>query len=195
MRRWLEADGERCLLVLGNAADPDLIEPCVPSVGRATVIITTNQQAMANLGTAVPVDVFTEQQAMDFLGDRTGLADAAGAAALAKEVGCLPLALAQAAAVIGGQHLSYAHYLGQLRRTPVAGLLARSRRGSTGAGPPPRSCSPWTPSPPPTRPVQVCGCAGRAGGAVPVRRAAGPGPGRRGAGCGSGLTPPTMRSI
>jgi hypothetical protein len=79
MRRWLEADGERCLLVLGNAADPDLIEPCVPSVGRATVIITTNQQAMANLGTAVPVDVFTEQQAMDFLGDRTGLADAAGA--------------------------------------------------------------------------------------------------------------------
>jgi hypothetical protein len=128
MRRWLEADGERCLLVLGNAADPDLIEPCVPSVGRATVIITTNQQAMANLGTAVPVDVFTEQQAMDFLGDRTGLADAAGAAALAKEAGCLPLALAQAAAVIGGQHLSYAHYLGQLRRTPVAGLLARSRR-------------------------------------------------------------------
>ena len=77
----------------------------------------------------MPVDVFTEPEALTFLAARTGQADAAGAQELAAELGCLPLALAQAAAVIAGQHLSYGTYLERLRRLPVADLLAAEEAG------------------------------------------------------------------
>jgi len=64
-----------------------------------------------------------------FLAERSGLADPAGARMLADALGYLPLALAQAAAVIASQHLSYATYLDRLRRLPVAGLLAPEAAG------------------------------------------------------------------
>ena len=53
------ADGERCLLVFDNAADPGLLRPYIPAAGVARVIITSNQLSVAKLGTGVPVDVFT----------------------------------------------------------------------------------------------------------------------------------------
>ncbi len=59
----------------------------IPAAGTARVIITSNQQAMASLGRAVLVDVFSEAEALTFLAARTGQADAAGAHALAEELG------------------------------------------------------------------------------------------------------------
>ena len=93
------------------------------------MIITSNQQSVAALGSGVPVDVFSEPEAVTFLAARTGQADAAGAQALARELGYLPLALAQAAAVIASQHLSYGTYLDRLRRVPVADLLVAEEAG------------------------------------------------------------------
>ncbi len=125
VRRWLEAGGDRCLIVFDDATDADVLRPFVPAGGRARVLITSNRRPVANLGTSVGVEVFTEEEALAFLADRTGLADAAAAGAVAAELGCLPLALAQAAAVIAGQHLGYGTYLERLRSLPVADYLTR----------------------------------------------------------------------
>ena len=48
-----------------------------------------------------------------------------GPGRLAAELGYLPLALAQAAAVIRGQHLAYGTYLERLRALPVGEYLTR----------------------------------------------------------------------
>ena len=91
------------------------------------------------------MDVFTEDEALAFLAERTGRADDGRGAGAGGELGFLPLALAQAGAVIAAQHLAYATYLERLRSLPVRDYLipadgravpARGRRGG--------SCCPWT---------------------------------------------------
>ena len=74
VRHLLETDGERCLLVFDNADDPDALRPFIPECGNAQVLITTRRQPTASLGAAVPVDVFTADEAMAFLATRIGRA-------------------------------------------------------------------------------------------------------------------------
>ncbi len=125
VRHWLEADGDRRLIVFDNATDADALRPYVPAGGKAQVLITSNRQSVANLGASVGVEVFSKSEALAFLADRTGLADTAGAEAVAAELGYLPLALAQAAAVIAAQHLSYGTYLDRLWALPAEEYLVR----------------------------------------------------------------------
>jgi hypothetical protein len=129
VRHWLETSGQRCLLVFDNATDPAVLRPFIPAVGAARVLITSNEQSMGYLGVSVPVDVFTKEEALAFLAERTGLADTVSAGVVVAELGYLPLALAQAAAVIAGQHLRYDTYLARLRALPVRELLQAEKGG------------------------------------------------------------------
>jgi hypothetical protein len=129
VRHWLEAEGSRRLLVFDGVEDPDLLRPFVPAAGAAQVLITVARESMGELGTRVPVEVFSAEEALALLSGRTGLADEAGASAVASELGHLPLALDQAAALIAGQHLGYAAYLAKLRAQSAGGYLVRWEDG------------------------------------------------------------------
>ena len=135
VRHWLEADGSGRLLVFDGVEDPGLLLPFVPAAGAARVLITVARESMAESGTRVPVDVFSAEEALALLDGRTGLADEAGASAVAAELGHLPLLLDQAAAVIAGQRLGYAAYLAKLRALPVVDYLVRWEDGEQPSSP------------------------------------------------------------
>jgi O-antigen/teichoic acid export membrane protein/tetratricopeptide (TPR) repeat protein len=121
VRLRLEADGDRCLLVFNDAEDLDVLRPFIPVGGTARVLVTSTRPPEADLASSIPVGLFSADEAVTFLARRTGLADEAGAAAVAAELGHLPLALALAAAVIAGQNMGYGAYLDWLRATPARG--------------------------------------------------------------------------
>jgi tetratricopeptide (TPR) repeat protein len=122
VREELEADGERCLLVFDHVEAPEVVRPFLPATGAAQVLMTTTEQPVADLGTTIPVGAFSDQEAQAFLDGRTGLGEA-GAAAVAAELGNLPLAVAQAAAVLDKQMMAYEPYLDRLRLEPVGAYL------------------------------------------------------------------------
>jgi RNA polymerase sigma factor (sigma-70 family) len=122
LRHWLETDGDRCLLVIDDVSDHAALQAVIPASGAARVLITSMRSA-PNLGSAVPVDVFSAAEASAFLARWTGLDDEVRTAAVASALGHLPLALALAAPLIRGQRHGYARYLDRLQTTPTEGSL------------------------------------------------------------------------
>ncbi|HEV3289279.1 MAG TPA: hypothetical protein VG123_09810, partial [Streptosporangiaceae bacterium] len=126
LRAYLQTRAGEGLLVFDNATDPDGLRPFLPATGGTQVVVTTTDRAFAGLGQPVDVSAFTRPQSVGYLRARTGLADEDGADAVAQQLGDLPLGLAQAAATIGRQHLTYPAYLERLRQVPVRDMLGRS---------------------------------------------------------------------
>ncbi|MEU5674740.1 FxSxx-COOH system tetratricopeptide repeat protein [Micromonospora sp. NPDC047753] len=123
--RWLENESERSVIVFDNALDADAIARWMPQRGNAHVLITTTNQDFIVFGVTVHVDVFTPAQAVTFLCSRASLDDPGAAAMVARELGQLPLALAQAGAVIRRHRWSFAEYLAGFRSMPLRSLLPR----------------------------------------------------------------------
>ncbi|HEX8104138.1 MAG TPA: tetratricopeptide repeat protein, partial [Solirubrobacteraceae bacterium] len=127
LRAALAVRKQPSVLVLDNAVDPDDVRHYVPTTGATRVIITSTDRAFGTLGEEIDVGSFDRTQSLSYLAERTGLSDDAGADALAQELGDLPLALAQAAAVVRLRRLSYAEYLDRLRAQPLVDVLPPDR--------------------------------------------------------------------
>lgn len=119
-RDALAASQRPGLLVFDNAADLEQMRIWCPATGATRVIITSRSRAFERLYEPVPVSEFTPAEAVAFLRERTGLADAVGAMELAEELGYLPLALAQAAALVSKRR--HMGYLGHLRQIQALSL-------------------------------------------------------------------------
>ena len=110
------------LVVFDNAPDRASVEAFVPPAGPGQVLVTTQNQHWPS-GQALGVPVLDPGVAADFLVNRTGDADRAGARALGVELGGLPLALEQAAAYMQATGTTLARYL-PMFKVQQADLLA-----------------------------------------------------------------------
>ncbi|MET8853500.1 tetratricopeptide repeat protein [Amycolatopsis sp. NPDC004625] len=128
---WLGASSARWLLVLDDVQNPaDLRGLWPPAAPAGRVVVTTRRRDAALRGHGrclIEVDVFTPGEAEAYLS--AALAGqphlAEGAAELATELGCLPLALAQSAAYMLDRGLCCTDYLARWtsRRRSLSSLL------------------------------------------------------------------------
>ena len=120
----LAAFGSPWLLIFDNAVDEPSIRSFVPPVGPGRVVVTSQSQHWPGWQ-VLDVPVLDPEVAAGFLVNRSADQDQAAAAALAAELGGLPLALEQAAAYVQATAGTLATYLGMFLG---AGSVARAER-------------------------------------------------------------------
>jgi hypothetical protein len=124
---WLATHPGPGVIVYDNVNDPDMLTRWTPPVSTVQIVVTTVRASVADLGQPINVDVFTPEEAAEFLNERTRLTDVDGARRVASELGFLPLAVAQAAALIGpGRGRIYPTYQSYLRAFTTASTTDRS---------------------------------------------------------------------
>ena len=169
---WLQAH-PGWLLILDNVNDPADVGPLLGELTGGHIVITTRRDTgWDKIAVPVRLDVLDPGPAADLIAARTGSAEPAGrdaAAAIAAELGYLPLALDQAAAYITQTRITPAAYLRRLREHPAVMYAAGAGPGAAdhrpGVGhhhrrdrrPPPgrdrRCCTSWPATPPTTSPA------------------------------------------
>lgn len=118
---WLSQTERRWLVVLDDLSDASVLEGLWPrgAAGRL-VVTTTNSEAMTGRPDVLVLEigVFSLREAMSYLVSRLSLDpdQRRGAMALIEDLGCQPLALAQATAAIGSSWLTCAEYREQYYR-------------------------------------------------------------------------------
>jgi tetratricopeptide (TPR) repeat protein len=125
---WLRQTDRRWLIVLDDLPGPDVMEGLWPRGPTGRLVVTAaNSQAMTDVPDVLVLEIgaFSLREAMSYLVSRLSLDpdQRRGAIALIEDLGCQPLALAQAAAAISSSWLTCAEYREQFyrRRTALAG--------------------------------------------------------------------------
>lgn len=112
--------GTRTLLLLDNAAREDQVLPLLPAGSGCVVLVTSRRNLSVEGAVSLPLEVFTEQEALNVLVNIAGAdrvdADRAAAAELVRLCGRLPIAVTLAA-----------HRLRTRPAWNIADLLARLR--------------------------------------------------------------------
>jgi AAA ATPase domain len=104
------------LLVVDNIASPQNLRGLLPASGTGDVIVTSRASGWPDQRAVLPVLPLDEESAVQLLTSVSGDPDRAAAAAVAHELGNLPLALAQAASYVAQADLDMADYLVLYRR-------------------------------------------------------------------------------
>ena len=107
---------DRWLLVFDNATEPGALDPYLPRGGGGHVLITSRWQEWEGAAAVLELDLLPEAEAVALLlGEAADdAAHHAAAAELARELGHLPLALAQARAFMRARKVGIAGYRQQL---------------------------------------------------------------------------------
>ncbi len=130
VKRWL-AGNANWLMIFDNVEDPQLAAAYLPNQFRGKVIMTTRRQNWGNWVRRLSIDEFTQQQAEEFLLARTRETDRKAAAGLARALGCLPLALEEAAAYVEATGRTIASYLSLFNEHHELLLAQGSPQGSS----------------------------------------------------------------
>jgi tetratricopeptide (TPR) repeat protein len=105
------------LLIYDNAGDPNEVRTYMPG-GQGQILVTSRNRDWSAESNTLEVDVFTEEESIEFLTRRwTGISDEE-AHTLAEELGRLPLALDQAVAVHRVTGMPLHEYLRLLKKSP-----------------------------------------------------------------------------
>jgi hypothetical protein len=108
---WVSRLNESCLLIYDNVRDTALVEEFLPDSSLVHVLLTTTEHVFAAFSDQVLIAQFSEAESVQLLHDMTDLEPKDDEASrLARDLGYLPLALAQAAWVIRRKRISYQAY-------------------------------------------------------------------------------------
>jgi tetratricopeptide (TPR) repeat protein len=124
VRLWL-GHNKDWLLVFDNAENPSDLDDFLPQGETGHVIITSRRHDWDGVAEHVDVEVMKPDEAIEFLLKRTKSDDKETVAALAEELGYLPLALEHAGAFISKRKISTKKYL-ELYEQSKLDLLKRS---------------------------------------------------------------------
>jgi DNA-binding SARP family transcriptional activator len=102
---------EPWLLIIDNVATPQALHGLLPACGAGDVLVTSRFGIWPDRQVVVPVQPLDLSHAVTLITTLSGDPDQATAAALAAELGGLPLALAQAACYVAHSALDLAGYL------------------------------------------------------------------------------------
>ncbi|MFF4346537.1 FxSxx-COOH system tetratricopeptide repeat protein [Streptomyces sp. NPDC001530] len=108
------APTKRWILVFDNADDPAQLTRFFPAGGGGHILVTSRNQAWAQQGASLPIDVFLREESVEHLTRRASGLTAEEADQVATAVGDLPLAVEQAAAWLAETATPIEDYLRQL---------------------------------------------------------------------------------
>lgn len=119
VKHWLQEENSGSwLIVFDNVISGEMLKRFFPIEHgglQRHIIVTTQDERLHRLkdigGEGMKLGVFSIKEAILFLERRTKLQDPSGPSKLAKELGCLPLALEHAAAYICSYQINYEQYL------------------------------------------------------------------------------------